>query len=325
MNNLLNELINQDSKFYDLTEVKYKEYLWHLRMINIERLWGSRGFNDLKNIKVAVLDSGIDLNHLCLSEIEKKGYNFVDQNEDISDEFGHGTKINGILAAGGPKAEICGIASQVNIYNLKVINKKGKGNIRNIIEALSWCLEHEMDIINLSIGHQPKEEISEQVQRLLEKEKDLIQRIIDSGAIVIAAIGNSPQMPIQVPACYEGVIPVGSYGVRNTQPVEFFLSEKNNQHNHLTIFAPGEYVLTTEMNNQCGYDSGSSIAAAHVTGVVAYLKAMMPNLNAKEMHDILLKSSSEVVIQDQLLKFLNVGRAIECLYSLIGKTCHDEK
>ncbi|WDV44107.1 S8 family serine peptidase [Clostridiaceae bacterium M8S5] len=312
MDYLLNELINNEQVFYKMTDAKYKDYLWNLRLINIESLWDKITVKQLNNINIAIFDSGVDNKHADLSEVKAEGFNFVNNNYDIEDKLGHGTKINGIISGDRNGNGICGIASGAKIHNIKVINETGTGNIRNIIKAFQWAIENKMDIINMSIGHPLN--IDSGLSKLVQEEREVINEAIKAGIIIVGAIGNIPGSDTQVPACYEGVISVGSYGVKNTKPIEFYVSKLNSNYCcDKTIFAPGEYVLTTTRGNSYGYDSGSSIAAAHVTGVIAYIKAMIPTITPDETHRILLDTCIEFEYETSKLNILNVRKVIESI------------
>ncbi len=318
MKTLLEELINPNTSFYNLIDVELKDYLWNLRMINIERLWESSQNALVGKMKIAILDSGIDLGHKGLMCIEKKGYNFLDDDHNLADDFGHGTKINGILASGGQGSKICGIVNNADVYNLKVIDKKGKGNIKHIIKALEWSIENKMDIVNMSIGHSmTKNNSSDEMRSYLIEERKLIKRAIDSGMIIIGAVGNIPEKEMQAPASYKGVIPVASYGVKNTSPVTFYSSLRNSKFNDETIFAPGEHILTTLKDGDYGYDSGSSMATIHVSAVVAYMKSIKADLTCSQIHKMLLETSSHYSTGERNIKILNVGRLIDYLDSLV--------
>lgn len=312
MNILLNQLINKHSNFYEMVDAKYKDYLWNLRLINVESLWNKGVEYKLKQIKIAIIDSGIDHSHNDLKNIERQGFNFIDNSLDLRDDFGHGTKINGIIAGSRNGEGICGIASEANIFNLKVINHSGTGRVRNIIEAFRWSIENKMDIINMSIGH-PADIDSEgdTFKRLILEERKIIREAIELGIVIVGAVGNVPGIASQVPACYEGVIPVASYGVFNTNPIKFYPSQLNSNYDSKTIFAPGEHILTTIKGNSYGYDSGSSMSAAHITGIVGYLKAMNNRLNSRQIHKILIETSSTLETNKSHINIVNTEKAIE--------------
>ncbi len=268
-------------------------------------------------MKIAILDSGIDLGHKGLMCIEKKGYNFLDDDHNLADDFGHGTKINGILASGGQGSKICGIVNNADVYNLKVIDKKGKGNIKHIIKALEWSIENKMDIVNMSIGHSmTKNNSSDEMRSYLIEERKLIKEQLTQHDHYWCC-WNIPEKEMQAPASYKGVIPVASYGVKNTSPVTFYSSLRNSKFNDETIFAPGEHILTTLKDGDYGYDSGSSMATIHVSAVVAYMKSIKADLTCSQIHKMLLETSSHYSTGERNIKILNVGRLIDYLDSLV--------
>lgn len=312
MNNSYEELINRENKFYDIVDAKYKDYLWNLRLINIESLWNAENIENMNKIKIAVIDSGVDLSHPDLQDIKKRGYNFIDNNFDLSDKFGHGTKINGVIAAPKNGIGICGIVSDAKIYNLKVINEDGKGRVKNIINAFKWSIEQKMDIINMSIGHSVDVDCKDgdDLNKLLIEEKKIVEEAIKRGIIIVSSIGNVKDASCQAPACFDGVIQVASYGVKNTKPMELYPSKLNSICDESTIYAPGEYVFTSTLGDSYGYDCGSSIATAHITGIIAYLKAINSKLNSSQIHNILLETSLKIKIEDNVMNIVNTEMAL---------------
>jgi len=314
MNYVLEQLVNQKSNFYKMVNSRYREYLWGLRLINVESLWDEGLEGELKKIRIAIIDSGYDYLHDDLKNIQPQGFNYINDSMNVCDDFGHGTKICGIIAAPKRDGGISGIANGADIVNLKVINDKGIGRIRNIIKAFLWSLENNIDIINLSIGHPEELDLEDKyIAELLIQEYNIVKKAIQSGIVVVGAVGNMPRSKQQFPACCEGVIPVASYGVVNVEPVKFYASSLNSNFNENTIFAPGEHILTTVIGNKYAYDSGSSIAAAHITGILAYFKAKNRKLSSYDMHRILIETSVKIKIDNEYINIVNTQKALELL------------
>ncbi len=172
----------------------------------------------------------------------------------VIDDFGHGTAIAGIIAAQSNDFGIQGIVSNVEIFDLKVLNGKGNGTIDDFIDAVEWCITNEIDIINVSFGFQTKDKRLEKV----------INRALDYNIIIVAAAGNTYGLGVDYPAKYEGVISVNSIN----EDLKLLNSSATGK---IDYVAPGYKILSTD--NTGGYSAftGTSFAAAYVTGAIAKL------------------------------------------------------
>lgn len=204
------------------------------------------------NIKIAILDSGIYKEHPDLEGIVKKQYNAISPDEPVVDNFGHGTAIAGIIAAKDNDFGIIGLIQNAEVYDVKVLNEQGKGKPEHLAAAIDWCIEQEVDLINVSFGYQ-NEDL---------KVKEAIERAISSNIIIIAAAGNTYGIAVDYPAKYNGVISVTS------------IDEQYNRSNFaaagkIDLSSPGVDVLTTNHKGVYSYFSGTSFANAYVTGTIA--------------------------------------------------------
>jgi serine protease len=203
-------------------------------------------------IRVAIIDTGIDYNYSELSSAFKGGFNFVGGNGDPLDDNGHGTHVAGIIAAANNGAGVVGIASDVEVYSLKVLDTCGSGRTRDIISAVQWVIEKKKEIggnwiINLSLGSDTRSD-SEQAQ---------FQAAADAGVLVFAASGNAfPDSPgLAFPAGYPTVVSVGA--VDSTNKVASF-SQRGTD---LKVVAPGIDVLSTFVTPLVSTNDGRKIAA----------------------------------------------------------------
>lgn len=228
---------------------------WGPRMINPETFWSS-GFTG-EGISIAILDSGIYADHFEFGPQMKEGVNFVNKGQLPKDDSGHGTLVAGIISAKHNNLGIDGIAPGANVYPLKVLDKWGNGNLAHIIEAIDWCIEHKIDIINMSFA-------MAQSNPKLER---AIQRALDANIIVVAAAMNSYGDDVGYPAAYDGVISVNVINDKKKL-------SNTGHHEKIDISAPGVDVLSTSFDNEFAYVSGTSIAAPHITGVIALLLQM---------------------------------------------------
>lgn len=171
-----------------------------LEMVGAPRVWNlGRG----KNIKVAVIDTGIVADHPDIAGQYKGGYDIVRDDEIPNDEHGHGTHVAGTIAAIDNGFGVVGVAPDVELYALKVLDQGGSGTVSWIITAVDWAIENKMDILNLSLGYSGDPSILEE---------QAFARAADAGIIAVAASGNDfyGDDGIDYPANYSTVLSVGA-------------------------------------------------------------------------------------------------------------------
>jgi len=235
-----------------------------IQQIQAPALWNkSKG----KGIKVAILDTGCDTTHPDLQERIIGGYNFTDDdnsNPDIySDYNGHGTHVAGTIGAVENSIGVAGAAPEVSLLIVKVLNGQGSGQYDWIANGILYAIEQKVDIISMSLGG------PDDVQAL----HDAVKRAVDNQILVVCAAGNEGDgrdttEELGYPAAYNEVISVGSVDfTRNS-------SEFSNSNREVDLAAPGENILSTYMGGQYARLSGTSMAAPHVTGGLALIKAI---------------------------------------------------
>jgi subtilisin len=131
-------------------------------------------------IDVAMIDTGINYNHPDLAANYKGGYDFVNGDSDPMDDNYHGSHVAGILAAVNDGSGVVGVAPSVNIYALKVAGSDGKGTYSDIVAALNWAVDNDMDIASLSIGGTSSSTTL----------ATAVKNAYDSGVLLVAAAGN---------------------------------------------------------------------------------------------------------------------------------------
>lgn len=303
-------LVNENLKVYDFINVKYKDLLWGLRFVRLEETWQDISNEELSKVRIALIDSGVDAKHEDLIGSISKGYNFIDNNTDTKDEFGHGTRIAGVIVANkNNNTGIAGVASGAQIVPLKVMNSSGRASIKNVIRAIEWCIKEDIDIINLSIGYKKDvESLINYNSQYHDKERQVIEEALEKGITIVSSVGNNRNAPMNYPACFKGVISVASYGIYSNN-LEIYPAPKNSKCSNKTIYAPGEYIYTTEIGNKYMYEFGSSIACGFVTGAIALMKSRNKNLKPSEIQEILIKSSTK--IENKKMNILNIDYAFK--------------
>lgn len=224
---------------------------WNMQMIHAD---SPKQGADNEKIKVAVIDSGINYSD-DINVVERR--NFVEGDDKVSvlyeDGSGHGTAIAGIIAAMDNGLGITGVAPGVDIYSARVLDDQNHASLSRVIAAVEWAMEKDVNIINLSLGCMQN---SEALHNILKKAKQ-------QGILVIAAAGNGGD--VMYPAAYDEVVAVASVGT------DGIISENSSTGSQVELVAPGEQILSTGMFDGMMTCGGSSMAAAHVTGVAAAL------------------------------------------------------
>ncbi len=229
---------------------------WGLTMFSVQDFWR---YTKGKDIKVAVLDSGIDLFHPDLKDAILDKCDFTDSDSGPYDVRGHGTHICGIIAARENNYGIIGVAPSCQLLVGKIINDSGYVHPDTVVKGIHWAIKKKADVISLSIIFQyPDEDIH---QAILDA--------IDAGIFVICAVGNKGPHPgtVTYPAAYPETLAVGS--INKNYRVSSFSSAGWE----VDIVAPGEKILSTFPPKRLAEMSGSSMAAPFVVGVTALMLA----------------------------------------------------
>jgi subtilisin family serine protease len=189
-------------------------------------------------INVVVIDTGVDYNHPDLTRVWAGGYNTITRNDDPRDDNGHGTHVAGTIAAADNNLGVIGVAPDVRLWAVKVLNAAGSGSSDKVVAAIDWIIGKKRDIggnwvLNLSLGS----------NRPSIAEREAFHRAVEAGLLVVAASGNEsePGRPAAVsyPAAYDGVLAVGA--VDSEQKIATF----SNQGPELGVVAPGVAILST--------------------------------------------------------------------------------
>jgi subtilisin family serine protease len=241
-----------------------------INSVNAPAVWPVTRGKSLANgpaVHVAIIDTGIDYNYSELSGVFKGGFNFVGNNGDPLDDNGHGTHVAGIIAAANNGAGVVGIASDVDIYSLKVLDTCGSGFNSAILAGVEWVINKKKEIggnwiINLSLG-------SDEPSAAEENE---MQAARTAGVLVFAASGNSYDGTdgLAYPAGYSTVESVGA--IDSTNAVAGF-SQRGAD---LKLVAPGVTVLSTFVSPVVATNDGRRFAANRAD----YADASDPSLPA---------------------------------------------
>jgi subtilisin family serine protease len=241
---------------------------WALKALDLPGAWETAKGEDTV---IAVVDTGIDLDHPDLKGRLVDGYDFVDGDDDPMDRNGHGTHVAGIAAAHTDNGiGIAGGAPGAKLMPVRVLGPKGTGRDADIAKGIVWAAKHGADVINLSLGE------SGLMARLLKGGilNTAIELAHDKGAVVVAAAGNdgTAMQPYKVDT---PVLVVGA-STEDGEPADF-----SNFGAEQAVTAPGVNILSTlptyktpeTLKDTDGYGTldGTSMAAPYVSAVATLL------------------------------------------------------
>ena len=231
-----------------------------------------------KSIKMAVIDTGIDADH---RELEGSILDQFDTTGVAKDgAIRHGTAVAGVIAA---KSSMTGIAPDVDILSARAFAPSKHddvfiGTTYDIVKSMDWAYQNGARLFNLSFAGPRDPVLISALERLSEK-----------NAIMIGAAGNSgPGKPPAYPAAHPGVIAVTATDSADN------LYEYANRGPYIAVAAPGVDILTTMPGDNYGILTGTSIATAHVSGVVALLLERDSDLGPKAVASLLEQASADL-------------------------------
>lgn len=255
-----------------------------------------------KSVIVAVIDTGVDVNHpdlkdnLWVGENGIRGYNAVKNNFDPFDDDGHGTHCAGTIGGRGSNSlGVTGVNWTVQIMPIKFM-EKGAGDLASAIRGIRWAVDHGAQVLSNSWG-------GGGYSRLLEEE---IKNAQSKGVLFVAASGNegndNDKKP-SYPASYkvDNVISVAATDNRDR-----LASFSNYGATSVDLSAPGVSVLSTVLNKSYASFDGTSMATPHVAGAAALLMSYRVGLSVPQVKAKILNSVDKVPALNQ--KVLSGGR-----------------
>lgn len=245
-----------------------EEIDWCLKAINAPYAWSkSKG----EGVKIVVIDTGADVSHSDIKENIKYQLNTISRNKDVSDTFGHGTHVAGLLVG-----DNTGVAPMAELHVIKVLDEKGYGTIADVMDGITYAMSVNADVLSVSLG------APYSIPLILE------QRIIQAyerGMIIVSAVGNDGRSEPLYPSRMKEVIGVGGYD-KDFNPTNF----SNRGHN---ILAPSVDILSTFKDGKYARMTGTSFASPLVAGAVAlilsYCKKYDTKLSKEEIVNLLGK------------------------------------
>lgn len=254
-----------------LQEAKQKAG-WNITAFNLPDAWKhTQG----EGVKIAVLDTGCDLDHLDLVDNLLPGMNFVNPKEPPIDKNGHGSHVTGTICAENNEIGVVGVAPKAKVMPVKVLQDDGNGNLLTVSKGIRWAADQGVDFISMSLG----------APMPVQQVRKAIQYAASKGSICFVAAGNAGNtQEIFYPANYPETIAIGAIDVN------FKRANFSNTGNNLDFMAPGVNIFSTVPDNWYATLSGTSMAQPFACGVAALLLSYVKN-TPKLKDKVMLKTA----------------------------------
>lgn len=299
-----------DDPYYrpDRNQRQYQQ--WYLPKINANYAWSQHKGDD--QFIVAVVDTGIDLNHPDLKERLIAGISIVNQDDyippaDGMDDNGHGSHVAGLIGATSDNnIGIVGCSWQGKLMPVKVLNNAGEGTDADIAQGIIWAADHGAHVINLSLGGSSDDDQVPQVMQ------DAIDYAYAKGSLIVAASGNSGDRTKHYPAALPHVFSVaatnpwderasystygpevdiaapggagGSAFNKSTGMISTYWTSNSSVSDTMPGSEGGEYAVT----------AGTSMAAAVVSGAALVLLSNQPTLSAADVENLFKSTALDI-------------------------------
>ena len=271
---------------------------WAAPRIGLPAAWDvSTGSGD---VVIALVDSGLDVSHADLAgrlwvnagEIpgngidddangyidDVNGWNFVSDNNNLVDSYGHGTQVAGVMAAVGNNGRgIAGVCWQCKIMVVTAMQNGGAANYSDIAAAVAYASSNGADVINLSLGGYADSSM-------------LADAVVEASvtAVLVGGAGNDDSSSPFYPAAYPEV--VGVTATDDSDAKAIF----SNYGSWVDVVAPGDTIRTTALGGGYGTDSGTSLATAFASGVAGLIASKHPDWSPDLVAWQLLNTSASI-------------------------------
>ena len=229
-------------------------------------------------VRIAIVDSGIDASHEDVGnvaggvQIQIEGeVLFLDDHTDCA---GHGTACAGIIRKKAPDAAL---------YSVRIFNESLMADGRALIAAIQWCIDNEMDVVNLSLGTTDV--------TFKKSLQEVCRKAVDAGVILVAAESNDGGE--SYPAVFPGVIGVTGGAIYE---VDGFYYRKDQR---IECVARGDEQRVCWLNGKHIMTGGNSFAAPHITGIIAHLLEQHPKCSVQDIRLLLQEKALNEIPQDR--------------------------
>jgi len=246
------------------------------------------------DVKVAVIDSGVDYSHPDLAGKYAGGEDFIFNDGDPMDDQGHGTHVAGTIAAamnnltGNPTEEegVVGVAPNARVLAYKVCRSDGSCDDFAIEQAIARAITDGAQVINMSFG----------AYTYSQSMYDAVQDAWNGGLVIVAGAGNDGTTALFYPAAFDNVISVAAFDEDHRRPTF-------SNYGWVDVSAPGNVIMSTYPQASCGgsavpgdtgcytWNAGTSMATPHVSGAAALVWSRADVTSNSQVVDVLLNSA----------------------------------
>ncbi len=238
-----------------------------------------------ENIIIAIVDTGVYLQHEDLKDKIIGGFDFVNNDADPSDDHWHGTHVAGIAGASTNNAiGIAGVGWNAKIMPIKVLDSTGSGYYSWIADGIEWAVDRGAKVINLSLGGETSSFVLEEA----------VNYAFSKGALCIAAAGNDRNKRVLYPAAYKNCLAVGA---TNDMDLDSGWHSKGPE---VDVSAPGELIFSTfnpkyqNSNANYAWATGTSMATPIVSGLAALIYSKNPSISPKDLMNLIKYTCDDV-------------------------------
>ena len=276
---------------------------YYFKSINMDKAWEIT--TGKKDIVIAVIDDGFDLNHEELNKNIVKPYNVLSQNDNVygNEKLDHGTHVAGLaISKNNNNKGVCGIAPDCSFMPIQIGHNNSRGfSTSSIIDGILYAINNGADVINLSIhtiyGEEAKY-ISENMLKESLKDisrddefffQELFEIANDSNITIVFCAGNC-EVLVGLDAMKRDstIISVSAIDKYNKR------ASFTNFGKQSTISAPGVEIYSCKPGGKYAFADGTSMSAPIISGVVGLIKSVNPDLTNKEIIKILQKTGKKV-------------------------------
>ncbi len=262
-------------------DADYAKQSTYLTQVNAPNAWDVQ--HGSADVRIAVVDSGVDLTHPDLIGKVVDEYNAVDGSSDVTDTVGHGTFVAGVAAAAtGNAVGVAGAGYDSSVLVVKVADGDGLIFDDAVASGITWAADHGADVINLSLGAYESSSL----------EQAAINYAVGKEVLVVAAAGNDATTTMMYPAAYPNVIAVGA--TSGSAKADF-----SNYGSWVDVAAPGVDIYSTtptagsEFFGSASYDvgDGTSFSSPLVAGEAALIAAQQPGISVADLRTAVTASA----------------------------------
>ncbi|PZE19436.1 peptidase S8 [Paenibacillus xerothermodurans] len=247
----------------------------YLAQIHANQAWDVTTGN--AGLTIAIVDTGVDLNHPDLQPNLVDGVNLIDPNLPPQDDNGHGTNVAGVVGAVGNNDKgVAGILWQTKIMPIKALESDGSGGEAKLGEGIRYAIDHGAKIVVLSLG----------LNKYSTYMSDIVRYAEERNVLLVAATGNEGNR-VKYPAAYPTVLAVGGMDSNLTA------DERSNSGSEIDLVAPWD-VFTTARGGSYELKDGTSMAAPQVAAVAALAWSRHPDLNVAQLRQLLKQTAQDL-------------------------------